>query len=647
MLAFFRRRMKAILWVLVVVVIVTFIPWGVGVRLRSRGTEKHHTTAGELFGKSVPREEYDDSYMATVVNSKMAGFPMNTEQARRVAWERLILLREARRRGISISDGELARMIRAQFGRDGSFDPVGYETYIQTNVGVPTSTYEGWFRESLMIRRLNELTRMAVWLPDHEIARRFRDEETKFTISYALAGVEEAMKMAAVTDAEVKAYYNAHIKEFKTPANARVRCLMVPCEAPKGEPAVTDAELKEYYDEHPEEFAHGKRVRARQILFNAEGTDRAEAEKKALGEAEKVLKRLRGGEEFAKLAKKYSQDKKTASKGGDLGFVEAGELPRELSDSAFSLKKGEFCEPVKTAQGYALLSVDEVQDPGTKTLDESREPLRTRMQREKKERLAEEAKEAAYRKAVDASLALVDKPDIDEVARARALELKEIGPFAAGEQLKEIGPSPDFAKAAFDTEVGAFSDIVELPGKGYCIVIPKEKIEEKITPLEEAKETIIAALKDTKAREKARAEAERLRAEAVKRMAENKADFAAACRDAGIKTAESAPFTVRGTIEGLGAEPKIAAAAAALRPGEVSSVFNVKKGATFFTVLSRKEPSEKETTEGMERFRRRAQRDEEQRVLTDWNTWVHEQAGKVDYLPEDMSRGEAADAEEE
>jgi peptidyl-prolyl cis-trans isomerase D len=646
MLAFFRRRMKAILWVLVIVVIVTFIPWGVGVRLRSRG-EKHVTTAGELFGKSVPREEFDDAYMATVVNSKLAGFPLNSEQARRMAWERLILLHEARRRGVSVSDGELARMIRAQFGKDGSFDPTLYENLIRNIAGVRTDTYEEWLRESLMIRRLNELTRMAVWLPDQEVARRFREEETKFKISSVLAGMEEAGKSVEVTVEEIKGYYDSHLKEFKTPPKARVRCLMVPWDLPKEEPAVTDEEAKAYYEEHPGEFTHGKRVRARQILFKAEGKDRAEAEKKAAGEAENVLKRLRGGEEFAKLANKYSQDEKTAPKGGDLGFVEAGEMPKELSDRAFSLKKGEFSEAVKTAQGYTLIAVDEIQEPGTKSLDEAKERLRSRLQREKKERAAEEAKEKAYRRAVDVSLALVDKPDIDVVARARSLKVIEVGPFAAGEPVKEIGPSMDFSKAAFATEVGSFSDIVELPGKGYCIVVPKEKIEEKTTPIEEARDKIIATLKEKKAREAARADAARTRAEVEKRMREKKTDFAASCKEGGIKTEESAPFTSRGPIAGLGAEPAVSAAAAAMSPGEVSAVFDVKKGACFFTVVSREEPSEKETAEGMERFRNRAQREEEGRVLADWNKWLHEQAKKVDYLPTGAAPGETADTGEE
>ena len=643
MLAFFRRRMKAILWVLVVVVIVTFIPWGVGVRLRSRGEAR---PAGELFGRPVSREEFNDAYMATVVNSKLSGFPLDEAQARRMAWERLILLSEARRQDVAVSDGELARVIRAQFGKDGAFDPGLYENLVRNIAGVPTDVYEGWLRESLMIRRLSELTMMSAWLPDEEIVRRYRDAETKLRIRFAVADAKEAEKSVAVSDKEVEERYEARLAEFKTPPKVAVRYLLAPWAIPNEEPAVTDEEVREYYDAHPGEFSHGKRVRARHILFKTGGKDQ-ESEKKAAAEAEKVMEKLRKGGEFGTLAKKHSADEKTASKGGDLGFIERGGMPKEFSDAAFSLQKGAFGGPVKTAQGIHLIAVDEVQEPGTTPFDEVRDRIRSRLRREKKERRAEEEKEKAYRRAVDASLALVDTPDVEAVARARSLELKEIGPFAAGEAVREIGPSMDFSKAAFDTEVGSFSDILELPGRGYCIVVPKERIEGKTIPLEEARGRIVAALGAEKARVKAREEASKMRLAVEKLMAEKKCDFAAACGELSIKTSESGAFTARGPVEGLGNEPGVAAAAAALKPGEVSPVLDVARGSCFFAVVLRQEPSGEEIAKGMERFRARARRDEEGRLLADWNRWLHEQARKVDYLSETHDAEENADARDE
>ena len=149
MLSFFRRRMKLILWILVVVVIVTFIPWGVGVRMRFRG-EKRLSAAGELFGKTVSRPDFDDACMAIRTDSLLRRVQMNDAEISQRAWERLLMLTQARREGISVSDRELARAIRAQFGGEGSFDQRVYENILR-NMGLTPDVYEGWTRESLMI----------------------------------------------------------------------------------------------------------------------------------------------------------------------------------------------------------------------------------------------------------------------------------------------------------------------------------------------------------------------------------------------------------------------------------------------------------------------------------------------------------------
>ena len=80
--------------------------------------------------------------MATVANAKLAALSLSDEQARAMAWERLILLREARRMGIAVSDGELARTITSQFGGGGSFDPARYQALIRGVAQVDPETYD-------------------------------------------------------------------------------------------------------------------------------------------------------------------------------------------------------------------------------------------------------------------------------------------------------------------------------------------------------------------------------------------------------------------------------------------------------------------------------------------------------------------------
>jgi peptidyl-prolyl cis-trans isomerase C len=109
--------------------------------------------------------------------------------------------------------------------------------------------------------------------------------------------------------------------------------------------AATDAEMKKVYDEakskeKPEEEAH-----ARHILVPTEN------------EAKDVLKRLKGGEEFAKVAKEVSKD--PGSEGGDLGWFTKERMVPEFADAAFKLNKGQLSEPVKSQFGWHIIQLED------------------------------------------------------------------------------------------------------------------------------------------------------------------------------------------------------------------------------------------------------------------------------------------------
>ncbi|KAF6511089.1 peptidylprolyl isomerase [Geobacillus sp. FSL K6-0789] len=102
---------------------------------------------------------------------------------------------------------------------------------------------------------------------------------------------------------------------------------------------VTEKELKEYYDNYK------PKIRASHILVKDEKT------------AKEVKAKLDKGEDFAKLAKEYSQDPGSASNGGDLGWFGPGKMVKEFEEAAYKLKVGEVSDPVKTDYGYHIIKV--------------------------------------------------------------------------------------------------------------------------------------------------------------------------------------------------------------------------------------------------------------------------------------------------
>jgi len=153
---------------------------------------------------------------------------------------------------------------------------------------------------------------------------------------------------------------------------------------------VTEKELKEYYEKHKSEFMQPEQVRARHILIKVPaGADKKkweEARKKALEIRGKLLK----GESFSKLAQKYSDDPGSKARGGDLGYFSKGRMVPEFEKAAFSLKKGEISQPVKTTFGYHIIKVEDKKPAKQRSFKEVKQQIRQKLLRQKQIKLRDE-----------------------------------------------------------------------------------------------------------------------------------------------------------------------------------------------------------------------------------------------------------------
>lgn len=122
---------------------------------------------------------------------------------------------------------------------------------------------------------------------------------------------------------------------------------------------LSEEEIEEYYKENKEDFIKDKEYHLRHILVETQ--EKAEA----------VLEKIRGGADFAELAKERSIGP-SGEKGGDLGFITRGMTIKPFEDAAFTLKPGEISEVVETEFGYHIIKLDEISPERQKTLEESK-----------------------------------------------------------------------------------------------------------------------------------------------------------------------------------------------------------------------------------------------------------------------------------
>jgi peptidyl-prolyl cis-trans isomerase C len=131
-------------------------------------------------------------------------------------------------------------------------------------------------------------------------------------------------------------------------------------------PHLTDAELTKYYQENYANKAPEKEVHARHILLKTEA------------EAQDVIKKLKAGADFGKLAAELSTDKGSAQQnGGDLGWFKKGDMIPAFSDAAFSMKKGDISTtPVKSQYGYHVIQVLDTRTDPVPSMDSVRNKIR-------------------------------------------------------------------------------------------------------------------------------------------------------------------------------------------------------------------------------------------------------------------------------
>ena len=142
-------------------------------------------------------------------------------------------------------------------------------------------------------------------------------------------------------------------------------------------PDPTGAEIQTYYQQHQSEFRSGEEVRVRQILVNDETV------------AKEILQKLRGGASFEELSSQFSRAP-NAKRGGEIGYVSRGEVPKMFEDEIFRLQAGQVSEIIRTDSSFHIFKVEERRPPGTLDVDAATPLIQSRLREDAvRERLAQ------------------------------------------------------------------------------------------------------------------------------------------------------------------------------------------------------------------------------------------------------------------
>lgn len=616
MLTFLRKKMKIIFILILLGIIPAFTFWGVGNIFR--GT--HKQVMGEIYNRKVYAKEYQDAYMAVYWDAQLTGRQLTGEQLNDNAWNRLVLLEESRRYGVSASDDEVAQRIAQLFSRGGKFDETFYFDLLSRN-GISPAAYETQTKYSIIIEKMRDLILDGVKLSDNEVYEQYIADNQKMTVEYILFVYRDLLAKISPSEEDLIAYYNDNKDNYKRPNEVNTTYLGVKIEDYLNDVKITDEEAKIYYEENKAEFKQEHQVQARHILIKTPEKMTEKENEGLVAKAKDLLAKAKAGEDFAELAKKHSECP-SAPKGGDLGFFGKGAMVKPFEDAAFSLKKGEiYPELVKTQFGYHIIKAEDIKEESEKTFDEVKTEIIDKLTKEQAKSKAREIIEEVYYKSEDLE-------NMKKAAAEYGLEIKETG-FFSNSYIPGVGNSNEYYDQAFKLDLFKVSEIVQTDD-GYYLFAPIEKRSGVIPEFAQVKAQVEIDFKNTKAKELARKQAQDALDKIKPIMDSGKKSFADAAKEAGFDVKTSQPFTKIAPDSNLGYAVDLGDKLFSLKEGTVSEPVESTSGMIIAKVVKYDTPSMEEYEKARGELEARLNMQKKYMCFQEWFNMVRKNAELID-----------------
>jgi peptidyl-prolyl cis-trans isomerase D len=609
----YARSLKIVLLIVVVVFILTsgvLFYWGSGPSGGAPGN-----TVAVVNGEEIPFDRFRRA-QANIIAAyeRMARQRLTPEMAERLGLSQqvvnelvteAVVIQGAAKEGVLVSDDELRSTIQQirEFQEGGRFSRDEYVKVLK-QLRLDPGEFENEVRRQLVRRKMEGLIKQGVKVSDEEVQQAYRQRHERVSAAWAYADVKPVMAAVQVADADLEPYVKAHQPQFSQPEKRKLQYVIL--NPRKVAVTVSDADVEAYYKEHATEFDEPRRLRVAHVLVRVPPVGGSDAENAAKAKVEDVIKRAKGGEDFAKLAREISEDKASAVQGGDLGFVGAGELVAPFEQAAFALKKGEISAPVRTPFGYHAIRVLDVKEGG-------KVPLKEVAPKIKETLTAQKSEQAAQARADEARATLLSAKDFPAEAKRLGLEAQE-ATFGRGDALGEAGRDPQLDETLFGLTLGGVSTPIKTAG-GFAIVKIVQQIPAGVPPVAEIRERVVEAIKRERAEQQVTDKAKAL----VTTLGKG-GDFATAAKADGFSTGSIPMFSRSDPPKERGSLPGGVLVAALQTPaGQVAEPVRADGGVYVVKTLERAAAA----PDGLEKERAELEKQvlEQKRALA-WDNWI-------------------------
>ncbi|MBV9400806.1 MAG: peptidylprolyl isomerase [Bryobacterales bacterium] len=498
---FVRITLGAILTVVAVTMVITLIP-GFGTTTGSNGEDP---VLAQIGGEKIYASKVQQNFQTIGRNAQIQPelmqvyFPQYFESM----VQRKAARYQAEQMGLTVTDDEVLTGLMSadpQFFQNGQLVSKEQFQAFLAQQGLTLDEAIDDMKTDLLVRKLTNAMLEAIVVTPKEAQDEFNRKYQKAKIQYIAFPAAKFVDEVKPTDQELQQIFNANRSNYTVPAKTSFQVLVLEQDKVESTINLTDQQLRAAYASSLDNFRMPERVHVRHILISTEG--KSDAEKKTLkAKAEDVLKQAKSGADFAALAKKYSDDKANAEKGGDLDWVVKGQMVPEFEAAAFALKPNDIGGVVTTQFGYHIIQAL------------GREPARVKPFEEVKDGLAVDLRKQAV---VDKMQMLGDQihaaleknpSGAAEIAKQYGAELISVPNATAGQAIPTLGNSPEIDGALASMKPNEISQVLTLPADRLAVVVLNSRAPARPAEFSEVADQVKQNFITTKSQEIAAAKA--------------------------------------------------------------------------------------------------------------------------------------------
>ena len=563
--------------------------------------------------------------------------PYMMTRAGQIMVQQAILKHEADRNHLQVSDEDLRRELRTgQFGQylfpNGKYiGDEAYTNFVQNYFQLSRADFESRVKQDMELNRLQALITGGVSVSDNAVREAYRTQGSKVKFDYAVVSGEDLRKTINPTDAQLEEFFKKNAARYATaiPETRKVEYVTFNASnLPGGKPQLSDAEVQAYYTQHQDQFQVKEQVKTRHILIAVPAGADAKTDAAAKAKAQGILNQIKGGANFADLAKANSDDPGSKTQGGDLPMIPTAGLDPAYAKAAMALNPGQTSDLVRSQFGYHIIQTEQKDAAHVEALAEVKAQIVP---------VLEQQKAGAAEQSFAAQLATEAKSQgIDKTAAAHGLHPTTTDYVAKDGVIGGLADASALLTQAFTAAKGAAPASVST-GDGYAIF--------QVQDVHAAHAPEFAAYKAHLLDDYREQQLPQLMTEKLNKLDDRAKvlnDLKKAAAEMNVPLKSSDLVARDGQVPEVGAMSGAASVAFTMPKGGISAPLQVGQSGVILSVTDKQEPTADEIVKHMDQTREQLlaqQRDEIFRVYIGTLMDTYQKKGGIHYTQKQPAGG--------